>query len=131
VSATEGALKLKEVSYIHAEGYPLAEMKHGPLALIDPNFVSLVIVSRNSLLNKSLMGLREIKGHGGKIIAITNPGVDFEGLADDIIEVPETFDYLSPFLTVIPLQLLAYYTALKLGRNPDKPRNLAKSVTVS
>jgi glucosamine--fructose-6-phosphate aminotransferase (isomerizing) len=130
ITAQEGALKLMEISYIHAQAYPLGEMKHGPLALVDQNFPSLVIIPRDPLLSMSLVNIREIKGRGGKVIAVTNPGVDLAGLADDRIDVPETLDFLSPLITTIPTQLLAYYTAVRLGRNPDKPRNLAKSVTV-
>jgi glucosamine--fructose-6-phosphate aminotransferase (isomerizing) len=131
VTADEGALKLKEITYLCADSYPLGEMKHGPLALIDENFVSVVIIPDDSLFSESLVSIREIKARGGKVLAITNTGMakNLCGLADDVVEVPKTLEYLSPILTIIPLQLFAYYMAVKLGYNPDKPRNLAKTVT--
>jgi len=130
ITAEEGSLKLKEISYVHAEAYPLGEMKHGPLALIDKDFCSVVIIPDDSVFKKSLVNIHEIKARNGKVLAITNKKMDVN-LADDIIFVPRTIDYLSPLLTTIPLQLFSYYMALKLKRNPDKPRNLAKTVTVS
>lgn len=131
VVAAEGALKLKEVSYVHAEDYPLGEMKHGPIALVEDDFISLVIVNRDSTFNESLSNIREIKARGGKVIAITDFPDFYQELVDDVVFVPSTFDYLSPLLSIVPLQLFAYYFALSLGWNPDKPRNLAKTVTVS
>jgi len=130
VTASEGSLKLKEISYVHAESYPLGEMKHGPLALIDENFCSIVIAPNDSVLNKSLVNIQEIKARQGRVLAIGNNKKGTVG-ADDFITIPETIDYLSPILSAIPLQLFAYYMALELGKNPDKPRNLAKTVTVS
>ena len=105
-------------------------MKHGPLALIDKDFCSVVIMPNDSVFKKSLVNSHEIKARNGKVLAITNKKMAVD-LADDVIFVPETIEYLSPLLTTIPLQLFSYYMALKLGRNPDKPRNLAKTVTVN
>ena len=130
VVAQEGALKLKEISYVHAESYPLGEMKHGPLALIDEDFCSVVIIPKDFVFKHSLANIREIKARKGPVIAITDTRLDL-GMADDIIEVPSTIEYLSPLITTIPLQLFAYFMALELGLNPDKPRNLAKTVTVN
>ena len=130
ITAEEGSLKLKEISYVHAEAYPLGEMKHGPLALVDSNFCSIVIIPDDSVFKKGLVNIHEIKGRNGAILAITNKGKKIP-LADDVIYVPKTIDYLSPILTTIPTQLFAYYMALELKCNPDKPRNLAKTVTVS
>jgi len=130
ITAEEGSLKLKEISYVHAEAYPLGEMKHGPLALIDKDFCSVVIMPNDSVFKKSLVSIHEIKARNGKVLAITNKKMDVN-LADDIIFVPETIEYLSPLLTTIPLQLFSYYMALNFKCNPDKPRNLAKTVTVS
>jgi len=129
--AMEGALKLKEISYVHAEGYPAAEMKHGPIALIDEN-MPVVFVSPLGGTNRKILGnMEEVKARGGKIIAVVNEeDVNASALADHIIRIPETVDFLSPFLTVIPLQLLAYHIAVLRGCNVDQPRNLAKSVTV-
>jgi glucosamine--fructose-6-phosphate aminotransferase (isomerizing) len=129
--ALEGALKLKEISYIHAEGYPAAEMKHGPIALIDEKMPVVVIASKQEHYDKVVSNIQEIKARSGKIIAIVTKGdVQVKGLADHVIEIPETSDALSPLLTTIPLQLLSYHIAVLRGCNVDQPRNLAKSVTV-
>ena len=129
--ALEGALKLKEISYIHAEGYPAAEMKHGPIALIDKNMPSIVIATNKIYYDKILSNIQEIKSRKGKIIAIVFEGdKEISKIADYTIEVPETIAALTPFVTTIPLQLLSYHIAVMLGRNVDQPRNLAKSVTV-
>ena len=129
--ALEGALKLKEISYIHAEGYPAAEMKHGPIALIDENMPVIIIATKKGHYEKIVSNIQEIKARKGKIIAIVTEGdVHVRELADYVIEVPETLENLSPLLTTIPLQLLSYHIAVLLGRNVDQPRNLAKSVTV-
>jgi len=129
--ALEGALKLKEISYIHAEGYPAAEMKHGPIALIDKNMPVVVIATKKGQYEKIISNIQEIKSRKGKIIAIVTEGdVQVKEIADHTIEVPETLEAFSPFLTTIPLQLLSYYIAVYRGCNVDQPRNLAKSVTV-
>ncbi|MDD2426178.1 MAG: glutamine--fructose-6-phosphate transaminase (isomerizing) [Bacteroidales bacterium] len=129
--ALEGALKLKEISYIHAEGYPAAEMKHGPIALIDSEMPVVVIATRNNLYDKVVSNIQEIKARNGKVIAIVTEGdKDVCNMADYCIEIPYTHEYLEPLLSVIPLQLLAYHIAVNKGRNVDRPRNLAKSVTV-
>ncbi|MDD7884696.1 glutamine--fructose-6-phosphate transaminase (isomerizing) [Flavivirga sp. 57AJ16] len=129
--ALEGALKLKEISYIHAEGYPAAEMKHGPIALIDENMPIIVIATKKGHYEKVVSNIQEIKSRKGKIIGIVTEGdVQVKELADHVIEVPETLESLSPLLTTIPLQLLSYHIAVMLGKNVDQPRNLAKSVTV-
>ena len=129
--ALEGALKLKEISYIHAEGYPAAEMKHGPIALIDENMPIVVIATKTPHYDKVVSNIQEIKSRKGKIIAIVTEGdKTVRELADHVIEVPETLESLSPLLNTIPLQLLSYYIAVMLGKNVDQPRNLAKSVTV-
>lgn len=129
--ALEGALKLKEISYIHAEGYPAAEMKHGPIALIDEYMPVFVIATKKGHYEKVVSNIQEIKSRKGKIIGIVTEGdTDVKGLADHIIEVPETLESLSPLLTTIPLQLLSYHIAVLLNKNVDQPRNLAKSVTV-
>ncbi|HLT33350.1 MAG TPA: glutamine--fructose-6-phosphate transaminase (isomerizing) [Aquaticitalea sp.] len=129
--ALEGALKLKEISYIHAEGYPAAEMKHGPIALIDENMPIVVIATRNGHYEKVVSNIQEIKSRKGKIIGIVTEGdVSVRALADHVIEVPESLESLSPLLTTIPLQLLSYHIAVMLDKNVDQPRNLAKSVTV-
>ncbi|WP_445736073.1 glutamine--fructose-6-phosphate transaminase (isomerizing) [Mariniflexile sp.] len=129
--ALEGALKLKEISYIHAEGYPAAEMKHGPIALIDENMPIVVIATKKGHYEKVVSNIQEIKSRKGKIIGIVTEGdVQVRNLADHVIEVPETLESLSPLLTTIPLQLLSYHIAVLLGKNVDQPRNLAKSVTV-
>lgn len=129
--AMEGALKLKEISYIHAEGYPAAEMKHGPIALIDEEMPIVVVAPHYKMYNKILSNVQEVKARKGRIIAIVTEGdVEIRKQADYVIEIPETEECLSPLLTVIPLQLLSYYIAIAKGRNVDQPRNLAKSVTV-
>jgi len=129
--ALEGALKLKEISYIHAEGYPAAEMKHGPIALIDENMPVVFVAPRDEVYQKVLSNMHEVKARGGRIIAITTEGSsDLSGLAEAQLRVPETLPLLSPVLTTIPLQLLAYHSAVLRGCDVDRPRNLAKSVTV-
>ena len=129
--ALEGALKLKEISYIHAEGYPAAEMKHGPIALIDENMPIFVIATNKGHYDKVVSNIQEIKSREGKIIAIVTEGdVTVKEIADYVIEIPETEEALTPLLTTVPFQLLSYYIAVMLGRNVDQPRNLAKSVTV-
>ncbi|GGZ84564.1 glutamine--fructose-6-phosphate transaminase (isomerizing) [Algibacter mikhailovii] len=129
--ALEGALKLKEISYIHAEGYPAAEMKHGPIALIDENMPIVVIATKKGHYEKVVSNIQEIKSRKGKIIGVVTEGdTQVKGLADHVIEVPETLELLSPLLTTIPLQLLSYHIAVMLDKNVDQPRNLAKSVTV-
>jgi len=129
--ALEGALKLKEISYIHAEGYPAAEMKHGPIALIDELMPVVVIAPKQGHYDKVVSNIQEIKSRSGKIIAVVTKGdVQVRGLADHVIEIPECSDALSPLLTTIPLQLLSYHIAVMRGCNVDQPRNLAKSVTV-
>lgn len=129
--AMEGALKLKEISYIHAEGYPAGEMKHGPIALVNPEMPTVAIVPQDDLYEKMLSNIQEIKSRKGPVIAIATKGdTQIKEVADDVIEVPPTLDYLNPVLTVVPCQLLAYYCANFLNRDIDKPRNLAKSVTV-
>ncbi|MEL1244698.1 glutamine--fructose-6-phosphate transaminase (isomerizing) [Flavobacterium sp. DGU11] len=129
--ALEGALKLKEISYIHAEGYPAAEMKHGPIALIDEQMPVVIIAQKQEHYDKIVSNIQEIKSRSGKIIAIVTKGdVQVRGLADHVIEVPDTIDALSPLVTTIPLQLLSYHIAVMRGCNVDQPRNLAKSVTV-
>jgi glucosamine--fructose-6-phosphate aminotransferase (isomerizing) len=129
--ALEGALKLKEISYIHAEGYPAAEMKHGPIALIDEHTPSVFIVPKGNMYHKVMSNLEEVKARRGPIIAIACEGDKrLEAMADDVIYVPDVEDFLQPLVTTIPLQLLAYHMALLRGCNVDRPRNLAKSVTV-
>jgi len=129
--ALEGALKLKEISYIHAEGYPAAEMKHGPIALIDENMPVVFVAPRDSVYSKVVSTMQEVKARGGRIIAITSEGNgDLRHLADHQLRVPACPPLLSPVLTVIPLQLLAYHIAVLRGCDVDRPRNLAKSVTV-
>lgn len=129
--ALEGALKLKEISYIHAEGYPAAEMKHGPIALIDEKMPVVVIAPKQGHYDKVVSNIQEIKSRSGKIIAVVTKGdTQVKELADYVIEIPETSDALSPLITTIPLQLLSYYIAVLRGCNVDQPRNLAKSVTV-
>ncbi len=129
--ALEGALKLKEISYIHAEGYPAAEMKHGPIALIDKDMPVIVIATNKGHYEKVVSNIQEIKSRNGQIIAVVTEGdVTVKEIADHVIEIPETEEALSPLLTTIPLQLLSYYIAVMRGCNVDQPRNLAKSVTV-
>jgi glucosamine--fructose-6-phosphate aminotransferase (isomerizing) len=129
--ALEGALKLKEISYIHAEGYPAAEMKHGPIALIDENMPVVFLATNQSAYEKIVSNVQEVKARKGKIIAIVNEGdTQIKALADHVIEIPATEEILSPLLTIVPLQLLSYHIAILRGCNVDQPRNLAKSVTV-
>jgi len=129
--ALEGALKMKEISYIHAEGYPAAEMKHGPIALIDENMPVVFIAVQDSIYDKIISNIEEVKARGGKVIAIVTKGDKrVSEKVDYTIEIPDTLHYLTPVLTVIPLQLLAYHTAVLKGCDVDQPRNLAKSVTV-
>ncbi len=129
--ALEGALKLKEISYIHAEGYPAAEMKHGPIALIDENMPVVVIATKGNSYEKIVSNIQEVKARGGRIIGIVTEGdTEVRHLADEVIEIPEVDDVLTPLLSVIPLQLLSYHIAVIRGCNVDQPRNLAKSVTV-
>jgi glucosamine--fructose-6-phosphate aminotransferase (isomerizing) len=129
--ALEGALKLKEISYIHAEGYPAAEMKHGPIALIDENMPVVVVAPRDAVHSKIVSNVQEVRARGGKVIAIVNENdEEIARLAEATFIVPETLDLLTPVLTIIPLQLLSYYVAVNRGCNVDQPRNLAKSVTV-
>jgi glucosamine--fructose-6-phosphate aminotransferase (isomerizing) len=130
-TAMEGALKLKEISYIHAEGYPAGEMKHGPISLIDKNFPTVAIAPDDLALDKMLSNMQEIKARRGKILSITNANVQkVLDISDDVIIVPKTIPILQPILNIVPLQLFAYYIAKEKGRDIDKPRNLAKSVTV-
>jgi glutamine---fructose-6-phosphate transaminase (isomerizing) len=129
--AMEGALKIKEISYVHAEGYPSGEMKHGPIALIDEKFPSIIVVPHDSVYEKNISGMQEIKARGGKIIAIATEGDrEIKKIADDVIYIPKTLEMLTPMLAVVPLQLFAYYVGVLKGLDVDKPRNLAKSVTV-
>ncbi len=129
--ALEGALKLKEISYIHAEGYPAAEMKHGPIALIDPDMPVLVISTSDGSYQKIKGNVQEVKAREGKVISIVSEGeTEISSVSDHVIEIPESLDMLTPLLAVIPLQLLSYHIALLRGENVDQPRNLAKSVTV-
>ncbi|HOW80091.1 MAG TPA: glutamine--fructose-6-phosphate transaminase (isomerizing) [Verrucomicrobiota bacterium] len=129
--ALEGALKLKEISYIHAEGYPSAEMKHGPIALIAPDFPSVFVVPRDAMYDKNMSNVEEIRARKGPIIAVATEGdAEIKHKASDVIYIPQTLDILQPLLTVVPLQLLAYHIAVLRGCDVDKPRNLAKSVTV-
>jgi glucosamine--fructose-6-phosphate aminotransferase (isomerizing) len=129
--ALEGALKLKEISYIHAEGYPAAEMKHGPIALIDENMPVVFIAPRDAVHGKIVSNIEEVRARGGQVIAIKNDGDDqISRLASAYFTIPETLDMLTPILTIIPLQLFSYYVAVRRGCNVDQPRNLAKSVTV-
>jgi len=129
--ALEGALKLKEIAYIHAEGYAAGEMKHGPIALIDPAFPTMAIAPEDGSYEKVISNMQEIRAREGRIIAVTTTGnAKLGSLVDDFIEVPRNHDLLMPVLTVVPLQLFAYHCALLRGCDIDKPRNLAKSVTV-
>jgi glucosamine--fructose-6-phosphate aminotransferase (isomerizing) len=130
-TALEGALKLKEISYLHAEGYPAAEMKHGPIALVDEQTPSVFLVPQGTVFDKVMANMEEIKARGGPVIAVTcEAGSRAADLADDVITIPTVDDYLQPIVSVIPLQLLAYHIAVLRGCDVDKPRNLAKSVTV-
>jgi glucosamine--fructose-6-phosphate aminotransferase (isomerizing) len=129
--ALEGALKLKEISYIHAEGYPAAEMKHGPIALIDEMMPVVFIAPHDSVFDKVTSNVAEVKARKGRVIAITSRDEpSLVGKLDYEFRIPETVDMLTPVLAAVPLQLLAYYIAVKRGSNVDQPRNLAKSVTV-
>ena len=129
--ALEGALKLKEISYIHAEGYPAAEMKHGPIALIDADMPVVVIATNSEHYEKVVSNIQEVKARKGKVIAVVSEGnTGLDKLVDHVIQVPETMEALSPLVNTIPLQLLSYHIAVMRGCNVDQPRNLAKSVTV-
>ena len=129
--ALEGALKLKEISYIHAEGYPAAEMKHGPIALVDETLPVVFIATRDSYHEKVISNMQEIKARKGMVISVINEGDEQSmALSDDVIVVPDADEILAPMLSVIPMQLLAYYIGIARGLDVDKPRNLAKSVTV-
>jgi glucosamine--fructose-6-phosphate aminotransferase (isomerizing) len=131
INALEGALKLKEVSYIHAEGYGAGEMKHGPIALIDENFPTMAIANDSPQLDKTMSNIEEIKARKGPVIAIATTGnMDIKEVADDVIYLPKTLEQTQPILTGLALQLFAYHVAVEKGLNPDRPRNLAKSVTV-
>jgi glucosamine--fructose-6-phosphate aminotransferase (isomerizing) len=130
-SALEGALKLKEISYIHAEGYPAAEMKHGPIALIDQELPTVVIAPNDEMHEKIISNIQQVKARGGSVIAIVTKGDStITAIADHVLEIPEVPEVISPIIVSIPLQLLAYHIAVKKGCNVDMPRNLAKSVTV-
>jgi len=127
----EGALKLKEISYIHAEGMPAAEIKHGPLALIEPGMPVVFVAPQDHTYDKVLANVEEVKGRGGRVIAVISEGDgELTRLADEVLSVPTCEPLLSPLVTCIPLQLIAYHAALARGHDVDKPRNLAKSVTV-
>jgi glucosamine--fructose-6-phosphate aminotransferase (isomerizing) len=129
--ALEGALKLKEISYIHAEGYPAAEMKHGPIALVDENLPVVFVATKDSYYEKIVSNIQEIKARKGKVIAVISESDEvIRDLADDVIVVPEADEIVAPMLSVIPLQLLSYYVGVAKDLDVDKPRNLAKSVTV-
>ena len=129
--ALEGALKLKEISYIHAEGYPAAEMKHGPIALVDENLPVVFVATKDSYHEKIVSNMQEIKARKGKIIAVITEGDEMiPDLADDVFYVPPADEIIAPLLSTIPLQLLSYYVGIAKGVDVDKPRNLAKSVTV-
>jgi glutamine---fructose-6-phosphate transaminase (isomerizing) len=129
--ALEGALKLKEISYIHAEGYPAAEMKHGPIALVDENLPVVFIATKDSYHEKIVSNMQEIKARKGKIISIITEGDDISPtLSNDVIAIPTADELIAPIISVIPLQLLSYFTGIAKGIDVDKPRNLAKSVTV-
>jgi glucosamine--fructose-6-phosphate aminotransferase (isomerizing) len=130
-AALEGALKLKEISYIHAEGYPAAEMKHGPIALIDANMPVCFIAPHDSVFDKIVSNVMEVKARGGRVLAITSAAEpSLAGQVDYEFRIPHTIDMFTPVLASVPLQLLAYYIAVKRGADVDQPRNLAKSVTV-
>ncbi|MFM7629601.1 MAG: SIS domain-containing protein, partial [Algoriphagus sp.] len=129
--ALEGALKLKEISYIHAEGYPAAEMKHGPIALIDEEMPVIFIATQDSSYEKVVSNIQEVKARKGKIVAVVTEGdTQVKALADHVIEIPATHEAFTPLVAVVPLQLLSYHIAVMRGCNVDQPRNLAKSVTV-
>jgi len=129
--ALEGALKLKEISYIHAEGYPAAEMKHGPIALIDEQMPIVIVAPKGDMYEKLVSNVQEVKARKGRVLSITGESEkEIKALSDSVIEIPDTLDCLSPLLTTVPLQLLSYHVAVLRGCNVDQPRNLAKSVTV-
>jgi glucosamine--fructose-6-phosphate aminotransferase (isomerizing) len=129
--ALEGALKLKEISYIHAEGYPAGEMKHGPIALITEEMPVVVMIPHDAIFPKTLSNLKEVESRGGRIIVVTDaPSADLEEVAWEVLTVPRTGELLTPIMLTIPLQLLAYHVAVYRGTDVDQPRNLAKSVTV-
>ena len=129
--AYEGALKLKEASYVHAEGCGAGEMKHGPIAMIDKNFPTVAIALQDSVYDKMISNIQEIKARKGKVLALATVGdKEISKLVDDVIYIPETIEILSPILAIVPLQLFAYYLTIKKGLDVDRPRNLAKSVTV-
>ena len=129
--AMEGALKLKEISYIHAEGYPAAEMKHGPIALVDQDMPIVFLATHHQLYEKIISSMQEVKSRNGRILAVVTEGdQQVKEIADNVLEVPRTLNALVPLLSVVPLQLLAYYVAVDKGLDVDMPRNLAKSVTV-
>lgn len=129
--AMEGALKLKEISYIHAEGYPAAEMKHGPIALVDQDMPIVFLATHHQLYEKIISNMQEVKSRNGRILAVVTEGdQQVKEIADNVLEVPRTLNALVPLLSVVPLQLLAYYVAVDKGLDVDMPRNLAKSVTV-
>ena len=129
--ALEGALKLKEISYIHAEGYPAAEMKHGPIALVDENLPVVFVATKDSYHEKVISNMQEIKARKGRVISVITEGDDVSaGLSESVMVVPEADEIVAPMLSVIPLQLLAYYIGVAKNYDVDKPRNLAKSVTV-
>ena len=129
--ALEGALKLKEISYVHAEGYSAGEMKHGPIAMIDESFPSIVIAPQDSVYEKMISNIQEIRARKGPVIAIATEGDEEIGkMVDDVVYIPKTLEMLTPMLSVIPLQLFAYHFGVLRGHDVDKPRNLAKSVTV-
>jgi glucosamine--fructose-6-phosphate aminotransferase (isomerizing) len=129
--ALEGALKLKEISYLHAEGIPAAELKHGPIALVDKNMPVVVLAAQNRIFDKMVSNVHEIHARGGRIISIVSEGsTELENISEHVITIPSTVDPLVPVLGAIPLQLLAYHIAVACGNDVDRPRNLAKSVTV-
>jgi len=130
-ASLEGALKLKEISYIHSEGYAAGELKHGPIALVDENFPTVAICLSNSVYDKMISNIEEIKARNGKVIVLASSDNDkIKELTEDVIYLPSAPEFTSPILTVVCFQLFAYYVSVSLGRDPDKPRNLAKSVTV-
>jgi glucosamine--fructose-6-phosphate aminotransferase (isomerizing) len=130
-TAYEGALKMKEISYLHAEGYGAGEMKHGPLALVDERLVCVAVAPRGRVTEKMVSNIQEIRARKGRVISVATRGDELlRSVSDDVLEIPACEEMFSPVLAVIPLQLLAYWTAVELGRDVDRPRNLAKSVTV-
>ncbi|HEY5615811.1 MAG TPA: SIS domain-containing protein, partial [Bacteroidota bacterium] len=129
--ALEGALKLKEISYVHAEGYPAAEMKHGPIALIDENMPVVCVAPKDAIYEKVMSNIQEVRTRKGRIIAVANEDDhDIDAFAEFVLRVPRTYGFFGPIVNIIPLQLLSYYIAVAKGTNVDQPRNLAKSVTV-